>query len=90
MHVERLLAAIKRSGGESTPYLLERFVADGYLSQWVTRHIRKGGRDPRVETRSTMIAAGVPLQAQVQSSMKEAETRGGTTGLFLHAKERPR
>eukprot|EP00959_Pyramimonas_sp_CCMP1952_P282934 5914171-Pyramimonas_sp.AAC.1 len=55
MHIERMLNLCNRSvshdGG--APFM-ERWSADGDLSQWLTEHAVRGRADPRAETAGTM------------------------------------
>lgn len=88
MQLERLLACIKRAGGSVKPYSLERFLADGYLNQFISQHLRNGGSDPRVMTRSSLVGDGVPLAAEVHRRKNVVESRGGAPAWMMYAAER--
>ena len=82
MLVERLLALIKQSCvGETTPHL-EREVANGFLTQWLAAFKGNGGADPRVQTRSQMVNAGLPTKAN-----KRRSSRGGMRGWMVYQNE---
>jgi hypothetical protein len=68
MHLERLLSDIKRASPAKLPYA-ERVCAAGLAAQFLKPHLASGGDDPRVTTRKTLAANGVPLQcARVKHS----------------------
>ena len=62
MRNERFFAAIKKATPANLPHA-ERLLAAGLLTQWLRPHLAEGGSDPRITTRSEMIDAGVPIQA---------------------------
>jgi hypothetical protein len=90
MHIERLLALIKKAGGSVRPFSLERLLADGFLTQFVSEHLSSGGLDPCVQTRSSMVQEGVPLDAEVLRAAKEAESRGGSQAWMCYAQTQAR
>eukprot|EP00959_Pyramimonas_sp_CCMP1952_P095002 1986729-Pyramimonas_sp.AAC.1 len=47
MHIERLLAQLKRNAVDIPPYRVERFLSEGYITQFVAQHLANGGKDPR-------------------------------------------
>lgn len=88
MHIERLLALIKRAAGGRKPWPLERYMADGLLTQFISSHLAAGGRDPRVWTRSNLTDEGVVVEAEALRDRKAQETRGGIPPWMAYAAAR--
>eukprot|EP00959_Pyramimonas_sp_CCMP1952_P398191 8342787-Pyramimonas_sp.AAC.1 len=59
MHTERLLSLIGAAAGPVKPPTLERYLADGLLTQFVAEHTAAGGADPRAETRDLLERSGI-------------------------------
>ena len=72
MRNERLFAAVKKATPAKLPHA-ERLMAAGLMTQWLRPHLAEGGDDPRITTRTQMIQAGVPIQA----NKPKASMRGG-------------
>ena len=82
MALERDLALMKAASPMKFP-LLERFVASGFLSQWLREHKAAGGQDPRGTAKAKdLIAAGVPL-ARGQSNQPASQPRK-SRGVFTY------
>ena len=83
MHVERLFALIKKgvasNEGKVQRTNVERFVAAGTLTQWMTEHGQSGGQDPRFSTRAALLKRGAPLRC----SAKKAKTRTRPASAFF-------
>ena len=59
----RLLARVRQSlGGGGETVDAERLSANGFLTQLVTEHLRRGGSDPRTVTRQQLIQDGAQLR----------------------------
>jgi hypothetical protein len=62
-------------------------VAHGSLTQWLSKFIAHGRADPRVETASSLLAAGVKLDRHVRKSVAPAKS-GGCHAKFLYMNHR--
>ena len=94
MHTERLLARVKRATGAQGCPVLESYLANGYLAQFLAEHIAAGGDDPRVQTNTKLADRGVLLRKEVEQAKKASEARGGVRAWWLYAQtklqDRPR
>ena len=79
MHLERLLALVKRASPGKLPYA-ERVCAAGLLTQWISPHLSEGGSDPRITTRADLVADGVPLECS-----RKVSKRGGLHPSMVYA-----
>ena len=69
MHVERLLALIKRASalaGDAVPFA-ERLCSAGFLSQLIASWRAVTGTTPGVRTRKSLLNASVPLACRAKS-----------------------
>lgn len=77
-------------GCKSPPVSLERVRYESVLQSWFKEHLRRGGRDNRVLTLSSLAAAGVETIAQRRRGRAKRSARAGTGGspwiLFKSAK----
>ena len=88
MHVERLLAQVRKSVPTDVKRpLMERVVANSFLGQFCSRYVAAGGRDVRVETADDLISVGVQLE---RSFRRFRSKRGGARGWMLFAHDRLR
>lgn len=67
MNSERLLALIRRSTRRKRPDL-ERLIAGGALTPWLSRHTGLGGDDPKVLKVQQLLSQGVPLKRKQSQS----------------------
>ena len=74
MHVERLLALIKRSVEAKRPPA-ERVCSSGALTQRHAEHIAAGGREAKVLDLEDLLNAGAPLNANRAHVAKPLEGR---------------
>jgi hypothetical protein len=80
MNVERLFALIKSAtNSKTTPPIIERLVANGIMTQFLSAHRSAGGVDPRCQTAEELIEDGVPLERQVAAT----QTRSNSGGLRI-------
>ena len=66
MHLERMLAAMKRhisSVAKGSSVTAERLVSVSQLGQVLGYHLEAGGRDPRTTTRAQLKKEGAPIKA---------------------------
>lgn len=88
MHVERLFALIKKgvasNEGKVQRTNVERFVAAGTLTQWMTEHGQSGGQDPRFSRRAALLKQGAPLRC----SAKKAQNTDKACKCVLHLPQR--
>jgi hypothetical protein len=91
MHLERLLSLIKRAlGGLPSPDV-ERLVSVGMLAQVLRGHLGAGGDDPRVVTRSMLLADDVPIAAGAVAQPSESKSKpAGAFFFFKAAKQKDR
>eukprot|EP00969_Alexandrium_andersonii_P308173 13621483-Alexandrium_andersonii.AAC.1 len=66
MHVERMLSRLKRATPAKLPYA-ERLLAAGAVAEWLHRHAKAGGQNPRTTTRAQLLASGAPLRAKART-----------------------
>lgn len=84
MHVERILARMKKATPEKLPSV-ERMLAAGNVSEWLRRHMANQGADPRVHSRRQLVQAGTPLKCGVS----QAQTmRGGLRPAIAYANKK--
>ena len=81
MHLERLLALIKRSAPGRSPNV-ERMLSSGYLTQVLTDHVTHGQRDPRVFDVERLLADGVPLEQGTSSVCTPVKRKGPSEGMI--------
>lgn len=88
MHIERLLARMKKSCRERFPSI-QKLACTSLLTQWLHRHKEAGGLDPRAsQRRAILIEKGVPLRAAKRgtASARRGRTRSGCGG-FSYVKK---
>ena len=84
MHLERMLARLKKSTPQKLPNA-ERLCAAGAVSEWVRTHVDAGGSDPRTTLRSELIRQGAPLQCG-----RKLSARGGMRASIAWANDKLR
>ena len=78
MHLERLLALIKKACGTDRGPNVERYLGCGLLCQVLRKHKKTYGIDPRTVTRQTMIDCATPINPVSTGCFKT--TKGGCNG----------
>ncbi len=87
MHLERLLASIKRSVCTKVP-TLERVSSNGFLLEVLGMHTSAGGLDPRTDMAEDLIADGVPVVGSFQGKKSAAKQAQPAPGWMLYANDR--
>ena len=87
MHIERLFPLIFYAAGKpkgsKQAVLLEALCSSGLLGQFLKEHVKAGGDDPRLETRSKLKRENVAIKADKVNS--KTSRRGGTPPWMLYA-----
>ena len=66
---------------------MERLRSHGLLTQFLTSYVTAGGQDPRVETASSLIKDGVPLERELKKISTASRNHcGGLTPAMVYAK----
>ena len=87
MHLERMLARMKKGTPQKAP-MLERLLAAGTLGEWIRRHTKSwNGSDPRVVTRERLLQDGAPLRS-ARKRRAQSSTLGGLPAALIFANER--
>ena len=76
MHMERLLALIRKSMGFQKSPDVERLVSAGTLTQIMKDHLLAGGSDPRFVTRQQLLDKGAPLECALEAPTKSKAASG--------------
>ena len=76
MHLERLLARIRDGMGPGKSPQAERACAGGFLSQVLRDHLALGGRDPRHQSRESLLSHGAPLAGKRRAVGKSKPASG--------------